>query len=431
VNTRALITERVELNEKARGILDRADRENRSLTAEEQTTFDRMQTRIGELKGLLDAHSLVDAEERELGESRGRKTGLALRSRGEGLERASVPNLGWQRFDSTEHKAFRAWALGSRASSSMLEAAAELGLQAAAPELDLATFEKRALSVGTTTAGGNAVPNEMMRSYYEAQKWFGRIRETSTIITTETGAVLPMPTVDDTANTGEVVAEGASFTTTVDPSFGVVNLTTFKFSSKTVVVSWELLQDSFIDPAVYLGSALGRRVGRINNTKFTTGAGTTEPKGIITAASAGVTSATTNGFVADDVITLVHSVDPAYRGAPGTGFMLHDTVAMYVRKMKDGQGRYLWEMSTQLGQPDRLFGFPVSINNDMDSAFTTAKKLIAFGYLPAYTIRDAGQPTFIRLNELYAANGQTGFMVWQRSDGNLLDATAVKYLRLA
>jgi HK97 family phage major capsid protein len=212
----------------------------------------------------------------------------------------------------------------------------------------------------------------------------------------------------------------------------VVNLGAFKFSSDAVLVSWELLQDSFIDLSSYLGTALGRRIGRIQNTKFTAGAGTTEPQGIITGAAAGVTAAISTAFTLDEVISLIHTLDPAYRNLPGTMFMIHDTIAAYLRKFKDGQGRYIWEMSAQVGQPDRLFGYPVSINNDMDSALTTGKKLVLFGNPSlAFLIRDAGVVRFVRSDEKYILEHQVMFEASQRSDSAVLDSTALKILALA
>ena len=125
----------------------------------------------------------------------------------------------------------------------------------------------------------------------------------------------------------------------------------------------------------------------------------------------------------------MHSVDVAYR--PNAGFMVHDTIAAYLRKLKDSQNRYLWEMSLQAGLPDRIFGKPVYINNDMDSALTTAKRLLLFGDFSYYQVRDAGQVVIARADELRLLNHQVVFVAFQRSDGRLPDTTAIKYLRLA
>jgi HK97 family phage major capsid protein len=462
-----MVDQRVKLNADERAIWEKADKEKRGLSVEERETLKRLNTEIDALRDKIEAEATAaeedralratfDAEERALAESRGRKTATTVVTEG-----GAAPS------DEERELAFKAWAMGRFATEEMVEAAERCGINHRAPYIDMAcrtrrkgdgeivrTFvpvianrdldiqakesrslkplEGRALSVGTTTAGGNAVPNEMMRAFYEVQKWYARFPEAAYQIDTETGATLPWPTVTDTANTGRVLAEATTATTTTDPTFGVVNLGAFKFSSDGVLVSWELLQDSFIDIAGYLGTALGRRIGRIKNTKMTVGAGTTEPAGVITKATVGVTAGTSTAFVFDDIISLIHKLDLAYRNLPDTQFMLHDTVAAAVRKFKDGQGRYLWEISAQVGQPDRLLGYPVLINNDMDSAFTTGKKLVAFGnWKIAYIVRNAGAVRFVRADELYVKEHQVYFEASQRADGNLVDATAVQVLALA
>src|SRR6185295_6960804 len=114
------------------------------------------------------------------------------------------------------------------------------------------------------------------------------------------------------------------------------------------------------------------------------------------------------------VIDLFHSVDPAYRNKPTSGFMMHDTTAAFLRKLKDSQNRYLWEMSLQAGLPDRAFGQPVYINNDQDSAFSTNKRLVLYGDFSAYAIRDAGPVTLYRADELRILNRQVVFLPIQR-----------------
>jgi HK97 family phage major capsid protein len=456
MTTKEQVAARVKLNADARSILDKAEKEKRGLTAEERETVKRLDSEIQDLSAAIAAAATEAEEERalratfaahedELGESRGRKT--RGEGAGEGAGQASAED---------RSLAFRGWCLGQQATDEMRAAAERCGVEIGRRFIDMAarvgrdadgrvsrTFfpvransnqdiEARALSIGTTTAGGNSVPNEMMRAFYEVQKWYGSARAAAQVINTETGATLPWPTVSDTANSGRILAEATAATTTTDPTFGVVNLGAFKFSSDAVLVSWELLQDSFINLETYLGTALGRRIGRIQNTKFTVGVGTTEPKGFIPGGTVGVTAGTSTAFTLDDVISLIHSVDLAYRNLPGTGFQVHDTIAAYLRKFKDGNGQYLWEMSTQVGQPDRLFGYPVSINNDMDSALTTGKKLLAFGNLGlAFIVRDAGAVRFVRSDEKYILEHQVMFEASQRSDSNVVDTTAIKILALA
>lgn len=452
---KAWIEERVKLFEENKALLEDLDKNKRTITGDEQAKVDQRNARINELRASLDLAQQTEAEERALAETRGRRTDTRV---GDDVD---VPT------EEERDLAFRAWALGRQASPDMRAAAARLGVDPGAPYIDMAVRmvrregkavrtvvpvrtngqgdilqvlgearhqspETRTLVVATATQGGSSVPNEMMQQYTEFQKWFGRIVELSQVVQTETGATLPWPTVTDTSNTAEVLAEATAATTTADPTFGVVNLGAFKISSKAVLISWELLQDSFVDLAGYMGTALGRRIGRFKNNKYTVGAGTTEPKGIVTGGSVGKTAAATNAFTSDEIIDLIHSLDPAYRAMPDSALQAHDTVQAYMRKFKDSQGRYLWEPSLQLGQPDRLYGIPLFTNNDMSSSFATAERLVLFANAKwGFVVRQAGATRFVRDESIYVKEHLVYFEAVERGDSNVVDSTAVKYLRLA
>lgn len=402
--------QRVKLNEDVKAILDRADAEKRAVTPEEKQSIDRMDADIQAIKDTLAARDRQAAEERALGESAGRRTTTQISTPG-----GYSPEL-----------VVRAWARGEAVTDAEREACAHFGVRASQREFDI-----RALSVGTTTAGGNAVANEIMRSFMEMQKWYGRVENVATAINTDTGATLPWPTMDDTSNTGRLLAEATGATTTTDPTVGVVNLAAYKMSSDAVIVSEEVLQDSSVNLSQYLGAALGTRVGRIKNTYFTTGTGTSQPGGVQVKATLGKTASATNAITLDEIIDLSHAVDIAYRQGPSTAFMMNDAVAAYVRKLKDSNNQYYWQMAVQQGQPDRLFGFPVIINNDCDSAFSTNKRLVLFGDFSKYVVRTAGGILLRRSDDVYFLNHQSVFEASQRVDGNLIDTTAVKYLRTA
>ena len=413
MDTKALIEERVKLHEQNKALLDKANAEKRTLTAEEQKEFDAKDAKITEIRHTLDRAERSDAEKRALATTRGRQTETAIAVQDVSPEADAA-------------LAFRAWACGEYATEEMIAAAERVNLAYNRRELN-----QRALSIGVTTGGGNSVVNEMTRGFWEAEKWFGPMRQVSTTWRTSTGAPLPVPNADDTANVGEIIAEGSAVTTTADPSFNTLTLGAFKYSSKAVIVSVELLQDSIIPLPSYLGRRLGERIGRIQNTHFTVGAGTTLPFGIATQAALGKTAAATNAITFDEIIDLSVALDPAYRNAPGSAWMMHDATAAMLRKVKDSQNRYLWEMSVQAGAPDRIFGRPVIINNDMDQPTATAKRVVLYGDFSNYVIRDTSDVIFIRADELRVLNHQVVFLAFQRSDGNLPNVNSVKYLRTA
>ncbi len=284
------------------------------------------------------------------------------------------------------------------------------------------------LSTGSGPAGGYLIAPEQLRTSLEVNMLaFGGVRQVAEMIRTATGEPLSWPTADDTSNAGVQLGESTSIGSSVDPTFGKILWSAYKFSSKAILVPYELLQDAAFNLPALIGQMLGERLGRITNTKFTTGTGAATPKGIVTAAtsfSAGSASAITF----DDIMGLEHAIDPTYRG--GAGYMAHDSIMLVIRKLKDGQGQPIWQSNWQSGMPDRLNGYPIALNQDMDSTVSSGKKTILFGQLSKYKIRTVGDMRMYRLEERYRDTDQDGFVAFIREDGNLLTAgtAPVKYL---
>jgi HK97 family phage major capsid protein len=279
---------------------------------------------------------------------------------------------------------------------------------------DRRVLETRAMSVAAGAAGGYLVPEQFANQIYEVMKWYGAMRQAADTLTTATGGDLLYPSVDDTGNTGEIIDENTNFNLQ-DVAVGARLYKAFLYSSKIVKVSWNLMQDSAINLDALIAKLLGIRIARIQNTHFTTGIGGVQPEGIVTNAPVGKTTVGATAITFDEIIDLTYVVDRAYR-ANGT-FMLNDQIAGAVRKLKDSQGRYLWEPSVQVGQPDRILGYPVIPNNDMQATLVTATKTALFGdFKEGYLIRDVKGITLVRLNELYAGSGQVGFLAFARAD---------------
>jgi HK97 family phage major capsid protein len=278
--------------------------------------------------------------------------------------------------------------------------------------------EHRALSSITSQEGGALVFPSFVRQIETNMLAFGGMRQVAETIRTASGERMTWPTADDTTNTGEQLGENTDVTD-ADPDFGGVAWDAFKFSSKMVKVPYELLEDSAFDLPGRIGAMLGERLGRITNTRFTTGSGANTPKGILTAAGT-FSAASATAITFDDVFKLYHSIDPAYR--TGASWMMHDAITLILRLLKDGQGRYLWQSGVQDGMPDRVLGLPITVNQDMDSTVSSTKKSILFGQLSKYKIRTVNSIRLRRLDERYAEKDQVGFIAFVREDGNLLDA---------
>jgi HK97 family phage major capsid protein len=303
--------------------------------------------------------------------------------------------------------------------------------------------EYRDMGIGTNTLGGYFVPQGFVYDIESAMKWYGDMLNQAEILDTASGQPLPYPTDNDTSNTGEIVGEGQQVSDQ-DVTVGHINFNAFKFSTKMVKVSIELIQDSAFDMEGFLKNKFAIRLGRILNTKMTVGAGSTEPLGILTAviaacgapavgggaygipviaagSSANTGGAETGGtsIGTKDLIALEHSIDPAYRS--GAKYMFHDTLLRGFQQLLDKYGRPLWVPGVAANAPDKVNGYAYSVNNDMPQSALSANTVI-FGNLKKYMIRRVKELGILRLTERFADYGQIAFIGFARYDGNLLDA---------
>ena len=338
--------------------------------------------------------------------------------------------------EETRQLAFQAWARhqnGFSLEDKHVEAAQRCGVdpQAAGYEVRLSSQspkmshggfgkEYRAQSL-TDSAGGYTVPEGFSNELEKSLLAFGGPRKVARVIRTSSGNDLPWPTVNDTGNTGRLLAENAAITETAI-TFGSKTFSAYKFSSDSVLVSSELMQDSAFNLASEVGAMLGERLGRIEASYFPPGTGSSQPGGIVTGAGAGVTAARASAIASDELFELAHSVDPSYRGQSSCGWMMHDNVLLALRKLKDGNDQYLWQEGMSAGEPDRLLGHPITINQNMASSVATGEITVLFGAMAKFIIRDAGSVRLYKLEERYRDNDQTGFVAFKRSDSGVIDA---------
>jgi len=272
-------------------------------------------------------------------------------------------------------------------------------------------------------AGGHTVPQGFIPAFEQAMTDASGMLQVADIWRSPDAREVPWPTTDDTAVEAELLGENSEAATDDEPTFGATIFRSRKLSSKLVKVSHELLRDSSINLASELGKILGARIGRRLNRLCTTGLSAGgQPQGIVVGSTLGVTAASATSIAFDELIDLMHSVDVAYRVASeNCGWMMSDTTAAHLRKKKDGEGNYIWQQSTQLGQPDRLLGWPTTINSHMASVASGAIPIL-FGAMKKYKIRLIAQLRLRRLVERYAEFDQEGFLSFQSFDAALLDA---------
>ncbi|GCA51783.1 phage capsid family protein [Sinorhizobium sp. KGO-5] len=291
-------------------------------------------------------------------------------------------------------------------------------------------FESRAQTAGTASAGGYTVPTELMNQIDRAMAAWGPMynSDVCTVITTSSGNPLKLPTVDDTTVTAGAHVEGAALTDDggKDVTFGQKSLDAYSFDTEFVKWSWELDMDSIFSMEALLGDLLGERLARIANLQLTTGTGSSAPNGIVTGSSLGVTAAATTAITWDEIIDLEHSVDPAYRQSPKAGYMFNDGTLKAVRKLKDGDGNYLWQQgNVQAGIPASFNGRRYHINQAMDS-LAAAKKVMLFGDLGKFYVRKVGAPVVGVMRERFWPDmGIAGLI---RFDGEIGQSGAIKHL---
>ncbi|MBZ9888118.1 phage major capsid protein [Mesorhizobium sp. BR1-1-3] len=297
----------------------------------------------------------------------------------------------------------------------------------------VADMEKRVQTGGTNTAGGYTVPVELQNMLVKAMKAWGPMYDGNIVseLNTSSGNALPIPTTDDTGNTGVAGTEGTALTDdgSADATFGQKQLEAYDFNTKFVKFSWQLAQDSIFNMESLLADLLGERLGRLANAQLTTGTGSSAPNGIVTASSLGKTAASATAIASDELIDLLHSVDPAYRQSPKVAFQFNDLTLAAIRKLKDGQGNYLWQMGDiTKGQPGTLLSYRYYINQAMAN-IATGNKTVLFGDFGKYWVRKVGAPVIGVLRERFWPDlGIAGLI---RFDGELLDTKAVKYLAQA
>lgn len=444
-----------ELFKQIRSLTDAIHTEGRDFTAEEQGKYETLNKEYDSLKS---RHNIASRVERMASENDGGGAEDSLpKPEGKPDEVTKIDRKIQKRFCERRDQAFRAWANLAQPNPKSLPsdddyaAGKETGINVRAKEIDYplldsaqyrsfqrlarmsprGTFEDRAMSIVDGTQGAYMVSPGSLSSQIEiALLAYGGVREVATVLRTATGEDIIFATMDDTANSGRRLGENTAATQT-NPAVGRTILKAYKYSSDYALIPFELLNDSAFAIEPMLGGVLGERIGRAQNTDFTSGiGGGGAPYGIVTQSTLGVSAAGSTSFTADELIGLAHSVNRSYRN--GARFMFSDAAALFARKLKDGAGQYLWQQGLQLGQPDMLAGYPYTINDSMD-ALTTGLKPVIFGQLSKYHVRDVGSIRVSRSDDRYWEYDQSAFIAYMRSDGVLLDAGThpVKHLLLA
>lgn len=406
---------RANLWEQMKALHEQAAAENRAMSAEEQQQWNGLNAEVDSLK------AEIDREERIA------QVGADV------VARAEAENDGERDGKSDERAEYRA-AFQAYLSGGMGSLTAEQRAKLQGGYQSLNGTEARALGVAAGPVGGFTVPDEAMRPIVDAMLTFGGVRRTrATVITTNTGADLPVPLSNDTGNEGERIGENQAVLD-LDPTFAQKVLRSYMYTSRIVRVPYQFLQDTSIaDFEAWLAGVFGLRIGRRQNRDFTNGAGGNQPEGLVAAAPQGAQTAAAGVIAWEDLVALEHSVDPEYR--IGAQWMFHDDVLMQLKQLSDGFNRPLWLPGIGSGAPDTVLRYPYVINQHMTpfgGGWAAGTRAIVFGDMSYYWVRDVRGFSMIRLDERYADNLQVGFLAFARADGALVDAGThpIRHLRI-
>ena len=278
---------------------------------------------------------------------------------------------------------------------------------------------------GTDSEGGYLVPDEFERTLVQKLTAANVLRPLCHVIQTSFGD-RKIPVVAS-KGTADWVDEEGTYPLS-DDTFSQVVLGAYKLATM-IKVSEELLSDSIFDIEGYVSEQFGKRIGDKEEDAFLTGNGVSKPIGILHTtggAEVGVTTAGAAAITGDELIDLVYSLRAPYRKS--AVFVLNDTTVKLLRKLKDGDGQYLWRPGITENAPDTILGHRI-VTSEFMPGVSAGNKSIAFGDFSYYWIADRQGRTFKRLNELYATTGQIGFLASQRLDGKLILPEAIKVLQ--
>lgn len=402
-----LLEKRANIWEQAKALVDRAEAENRDFTAEEQQQYDKMFDEMDSLAKRAKRLEEQEREERELDKPVNRAFKAPLGAEGAKEDR-----------EAKVMDAFRSYIVNG-----------------------VVTPELRALQVddgsGGGTLGGYLVPPQQFIA--ELIKGLDNavfVRRISKVFQVTTSDSLGAPTLDADMSDPVWTTEVQDLSSTADTAmtFGKRELKPQQLA-KLAKISMKLLRVSAIPAEALVRDRLTYKFATAMENNFLNGDGTAKPLGVFKADTNGIpTSRDVNtgnatAITADSLIEAKYKLKAQYRN--GAQWIFHRDVIKAICKLKDGEGNYMWQQGLIAGQPDTILSLPVNESEYAPNTFTSGSYIGILGNFQFYWIAELFGMEIQRLNELFAATSQVGFIGRMWVDGAPVLPEAFARLKLA
>jgi len=297
-------------------------------------------------------------------------------------------------------------------------------------------LETRGLSAGTDVKGGfTLTPEEFVNQLIVNVKNKVFMRGLATVIPLKGSMSCGVPTLDTDVGDADWTPEIGTISEDDNMRFGKRSLTPHPLS-KLVKVSEPLLRNSALPIEGIVNDRIGYKFGVAMEKGYLTGNGSQQPLGVFTASADGVPTSrdvsegnTATEIKADNLIAVKYSMKAQYMSK--AQWLFHRDAIKQLALIKDGNGRYIFDLSDKEGVPDRLLGRPMMMSEYAPNTFSASQYVGMFADFSHYWIADSLALQFRRLNELFALNNQIGFIARIETDGMPVLAEAFTRIKLA
>ena len=425
-----LLEKKAALVNQARGIMDNAEKEKRELSEDEQRQVDEIMADVNKFRDDIDKQEDIlrrkewlTKEVEDLDTTRGRQTDLQRADKAQDKQ--------------SEKRTFRM----RNGQDLILEGPRATRDYEANFRSYLMEGERTPVEIRTTlqqdsdTKGGFLVPELFAAELLMDLDNLLWMRQLCTKQTLRNGQSIGRPSLDTDVDDPEWTSELGTGSEDTSMAFGKREMKSYPLA-KRIKVSRTLIRNSPISVEQLIRQRFAFKFGAVQENAYLNGTGANQPLGVFTASSNGISTSrdvssgnTTTEIRMDGLKRAVYTITMQYRR--NLAWIFHRTGVQQVSLLKDGNGRYLWQDSTQVGQPDRLLTYPVYESEYAPSTFTASQYVGLLGNFAYYWVLDALDMEIQTLVELYAATNELGYIARYEGDGAPIDQNAFARVKLA